>query len=681
MTEDYKKSLIDYVSGLLKIEQERPTDFDPEEIAGTGVLDYNSQDWAFVINAFNGKNVAINGILENENYDNYIMYGGYQNGDSGNSNGFLIYINEYGKPTKVRLLSNARGFQCLKFDEINNRVYGVAGNRANYPEANDNDTYFVYYNNLFLTENDETPPDITYSYKIHSDSSTEYFMARDIIKHPERPFYLIYATSFVNINLPTVVELRINVGQENEVKTWNIGSDYFSYAFYGWYSGETPHFKVILWDYANTKQFKLGVNNGDNIDITNLSINTTLNNGQIFFLKNDYVATNENNIYFVFNDNWSENNVTKKQCHLLKYDGTTAIKSIYKTNIYNYETNNYNIPVLNVVKDINTIYCIRVINDEANDASYISVVNISDHSNPQESDFEDLGNGKYIYRVNIYNFRTILKRQYNIVYFNSFNGYLRTNLGSSTGTINGYSNQAGRLKQRIGYTGYPYSYYNVLVPRYVNLYYQNIALFFSRNVYNITRFNNTTTASVEVPAQYLNNYTISRQKLFGNTAVELVRNQQLISKNQYEVLHINFLNTINVIDEDTNTMYEMGAIKTNEGITTGTQTSYNNTKCTKYRVNYEDGTSEIGTITWQNITDLAKQTNFTIYVEKAIKNIDLISNDESTIYLTINGNFEIDNYYTINQKVRIGDKPQQDNLVYNAQNVLYNGEQVKVYTI
>ena len=43
--------------------------------------------------------------------------------------------------------------------------------------------------------------------------------------------------------------------------------------------------------------------------------------------------------------------------------------------------------------------------------------------------------------------------------------------------------------------------------------------------------------------------------------------------------------------------------------------------------------------------------------------------------------FEIDNYYTINQKVRIGDKPELENLVYNEQSVLYNGEQVKVYTI
>ena len=188
-----------------------------------------------------------------------------------------------------------------------------------------------------------------------------------------------------------------------------------------------------------------------------------------------------------------------------------------------------------------------------------------------------------------------------------------------------------------------------------------------------------TTSSVEVPNNYLNGITIGKNNLISKTNFKIIEDTRSWVKNIYEIVDVNFLNTIEVIDEDTNTEYMLGAIKVNNGITDGNQ--YNNTKCAKYRINYTDNTSEIGTITWQNITDLAKQTNFTIYVEKAIKNIDLISNDESTIYLTINGNFEIDNYYTINQKVRIGDKPEQDNLVYNAENVLYNGEQVKVYTI
>lgn len=653
MTNDYKKSLIDYVTGLLSIEQEQPTDFDPNELAGTGVKIYTSTEWQFVIDALDGYIVSINGILENENYDNYIMYGGYQSGTN-NSNGFLIYINEYGIPTKIRLLENARGFQFLKFDEINNRVYGVYGDRATNSTSSSNDAYFVYYNNLFLTEDDNNPPTISYSYKIHSDSGTDYFMVRDIVKHPERPFYLIYSTGFNSLSLPKATELRINVGQANELKTWSVASNYVGYAFYGSYTEETPHFKLILYDTRTPKMFRLGVDNGDNVSITNLTCDTTLKDRQNAYVINNYISIDEDTIYFVYNATFTENATQYRQSGLYKYDGTTEIKTIYNTDAIEYGTY-HNIPILNVLRDINTIYCIRGISNEENTTTHISVVNISEHPTPQESDFITLQEygSSYVYRFNMYNFRSVLKRNYNLIYFNCYTGYMREGLGNATEPVNGFSSQTGFVKQRIGYTGYPYSYYNVLVPRYVNLYYAGVALLFSRNVYNITKFNNTTTASVEVPARYLNNYEIGREKLFGVTGYELVRGNELISKNQYEVLHLNFLNTINVVDEDNNVYYDLGAIKINNGITTGTQQSYEDTRGIKYRVNYVDGTNVIGNTVWTDIDDTHKQTSFLIYVDKAIKDIDLISSDSSTIYLTINGTFIIDKNYMIKQKVRV----------------------------
>lgn len=679
MTEDYKKSLIDYVSGLLKIEQPQPTDFDPNELPGTGVIKYSSNRWSDVITAFSGKNVSINGILENENYDKTIMYGGYLNGDTGNSQAFLIYIDEYGFPTKVRLL-NWRGIQCLKFDDINNRVYGVLGDRANSPVANDNDAYFVYFNNLFLTEDDANPPELQYSYKIHTDSGTNYFMARDIVKHPEKSWYMIYATNYSGLLNTRVLELQINVGQSNQLKTWSIGSGYYSYGFYGWYNGDTPHFKTIISDSGNVYDFILATDNGDNVSYTNLSCDTTISKPQVSSIRPLYVATNENKIYFVYNVSYIENADTKKQCCLYLYDGTTTIKTSYKTDVIIYENGHHDIPILNVVRDVNTIYCIRVLNDEENDVCQLSVANISDNSTPTEDNFEFLGTGEYIYRFNTYNFNTILRRNYNIVYFNSYCGYMREGLGTTTNDINGFSSNIGRVKQRIGYTGEPYSYYSVLVPRYVNLYYAGVALMFSRNVYNITRFNNTTTASVEVPSKYLNNYPIGREKLFGITGYELVRENRLISKNQYEVLHINYINTINVWDEDRNITYQLPAIKVNNSITTGTQQVYENTRCTKYRVNYTDNTTLVNTITWSNINDLNKQTYFVISVNKAIQNIELISNDETTTYMVINGSFKVGKDYLITQKVRIGNRPTSNDLQYNGENVLYGNQQVKVYS-
>ena len=296
--------------------------------------------------------------------------------------------------------------------------------------ANDNDAYFVYYNNLFLTESDDNPPSITYSYKIHTDSSTNYFTCRDIVKHPEKPFYLIYSTNFSGLNNVRATELKINVGQANELNTLYLNNNYFGYAFYGWYDNETPKFKIIVRAENTTATMKLITYNGSASSETALTNGITLERPQNAYIKDNYLSINENNIYFVYNANYDESAVQYKKSILLKYDGTTTLKGIYSTDAIAYDTYK-DIPILNILRDSNTIYCVRGISDEANGTTHIAVVNISEHSNPQESDFEDLGTGSYIYRFNMYNFRTILRRNYNLLYFENYSGYIREGLGKN----------------------------------------------------------------------------------------------------------------------------------------------------------------------------------------------------------------------------------------------------------
>jgi hypothetical protein len=129
---------------------------------------------------------------------------------------------------------------------------------------------------------------------------------------------------------------------------------------------------------------------------------------------------------------------------------------------------------------------------------------------------------------------------------------------------------------------------------------------------------------------------------------------QTWTKNQYEVVDLNFLNTINIIDEDTNIRYKSGATRLNQAITEGGSTNYTNTPCNKYRINYVDNTTDIQDLSWSDIDDTHKECKISIYVDKAMLSIDLLSHDESTIYLTIPLEVEIGKYYTIKQKVRIG---------------------------
>jgi hypothetical protein len=202
---------------------------------------------------------------------------------------------------------------------------------------------------------------------------------------------------------------------------------------------------------------------------------------------------------------------------------------------------------------------------------------------------------------------------------------------------------------------------------------------FSRNLYNISKQNNMSMSSVEIPNSYLNDTTITQNDLIGETNVELVNDPTQWTKNIYEVVDVNFLNTIRVIDEDTGTEYLESAIKLNNSTTDGGSTNYQNTPCNKFRINYNDSTSSIHSLEWKSINRFNKTTSITIYVDKAINSIDYLSYDENTIYLHVPLEVEVDKYYTIHQKVRTGNKPTAVQLQYNNEDINYQNQPVMVY--
>ena len=60
-----------------------------------------------------------------------------------------------------------------------------------------------------------------------------------------------------------------------------------------------------------------------------------------------------------------------------------------------------------------------------------------------------------------------------------------------------------------------------------------------------------TMSSVEVPNTYLNDTSITQNDLISETNLELIYDTTNWTKNIYEVVDVNFLNTITVKDEDT----------------------------------------------------------------------------------------------------------------------------------
>ena len=204
----------------------------------------------------------------------------------------------------------------------------------------------------------------------------------------------------------------------------------------------------------------------------------------------------------------------------------------------------------------------------------------------------------------------------------------------------------------LNYNGEPYTNYNSVLPQQAEVYYNN-SLVFARNLYNKTINENQTNSTVVMPNTYLNSIELVPQILLSQTNSQMVINNNPITKNIYETLYMNFINTINVINEDTGVIYPRSASYINQNINIGTQSNCESSSVGKARINANNG-STIETITWNDIDDTHKQTEFALQVNNTINSIELISNDELTTYVTIDtSELETGKTYNISQKLRV----------------------------
>lgn len=210
------------------------------------------------------------------------------------------------------------------------------------------------------------------------------------------------------------------------------------------------------------------------------------------------------------------------------------------------------------------------------------------------------------------------------------------------------------IYNQFNYNGLPYENINSAKSNSGILYDDNGKIIFARNLYNLNVNDNTTISTIEVPNTFLNDTTIAKEDLLSETNVILNDNVQNISKNIYEVLDINFFNTL-VMKNSNNPLNEiinnLGASRLNSSASQ--VLDYQNAYAGKVRINYIDNTNDIETVGIPTITNGIATYTFTIYVSKAISNIEIISNDENTSYQTINGSFNIGRTYTITQDVRV----------------------------
>lgn len=185
------------------------------------------------------------------------------------------------------------------------------------------------------------------------------------------------------------------------------------------------------------------------------------------------------------------------------------------------------------------------------------------------------------------------------------------------------------------------------------LYDTNNKPIFARNLYNKTFINNTEIDTLNVPNFMLNDKTISTENILSLNNNIIINESQDITKNQYENLFLNFFNTINIIDNNTGnniqnkeaSTYFLNGINSNQ---------YDNLQSLKYKVTYEDSTTDTNTITNVSISNLTATLSFVLYVPKTINTIEIISNDESISYATLpSQTYNLNSYYKIEQEITV----------------------------
>lgn len=643
MTEDYKEQLLNYVTGNL--EDTSPT---TDEIFKE-IVEVNRSNWAGYMPS-NWSNMKIEGLIKSITNGNIVLYGGYILNSV--TKGFVIITDNNMKPLKYIDKFNSgtdlRYIQCMKQAE-DGTFYFIDDASYSPDETSDimnSQKRFVMTNNFSVAIDGDYEINLRTSYILNS--SYQNFYCRDMAKNPDTSHYVFIGKRFIasgNRFLATsIIELKINVGQANDwtyLTTSDSNRQEYGGSFIKFNSSDESYYRILVeylgdaGTYCVSKNFNESTltstfiynspnYNDDGIDSRNFS--------------NQCVFINENEVYYVSTNQLKTWNGSAENKHiaLMYYNFTTnTTQTIFDKTLGSaiYMWKEYILLGVNQGQ----LYIHYINNYLYENSEYTADYYVQRYEgtwNPiliaENAKCVLLQRGFYV--DNDYNLLKIFC-------------YV-TNLRNPTW----YFPIIKEIYNLNQYNGEPYVDTNVLNPLYANLY-SNGSLVFSRNLYNISKQNNMTMSSVEIPNNYLNDLTITQNDLISETNLQMNSDNTNWTKNIYEVVDLNFLNTISVMDEDTSETYLQGAIRINNAITD--INDYSTMTCNKVRINYADTTVKIFPINWTQIDEFNKETEFSIYVDKPILSIDFISNDTNTIYCTKQLEVEVGNYYTINQKIGV----------------------------
>lgn len=634
MTNDYKERIIKWLTGNYTIEPSGTTPlFQELNQLTTTINDYFDE----IIGYIQGKDGKGNDLDIGFIYGNQNNKGVIAIVDSNFT--ILQVITEYNTGTDFHQ------FVCLNIDNTNGNIAGI--------DKNGNQYRFILLNNFLV----KTPAQSVYEVKLRNSymlSFTENtFIPKYIEKKQTEAFYIIVGTYEGEVSgqgtyiKPAIATYQINVGSVNELNMYlSTDTQINNYTLKAYniiwnedtYSVKMSGFYFIPYDvstyYIYYEEFSF-----DGTTITELSatyVRITASSQTISYFDNNssFVLTN-NESYITYTGGLLDKNYLKQY----DYNDNTFTEIDSMTTEYGLLDSSGK-----VIKVKNQLFYFLWATDSVD--TYTMRIGKINHSNGQLYLTTKEFNGLQVGSLLDSNTSIVLNVS------NTYNLYTYNIVGSN-------SNILLNLQQIFNELNYNYDDYEdltSLVPNSAWLY-SNNEIVYARNLYNKVLNGNITISTIEVPNMLLNDISITPQQLLGKTNGILINNTEIITKNIYEDLFINFYNELTMQDQNTQDyiINLNGATRLNTSISN--TMDYNNAKITKIRMNYEDNTTFVKTINpATQISQFVYQFSFDIYVpnNKTITSVEIISNDENTTYQTINTSSLLNGKtYKITQNVEI----------------------------
>ena len=600
MTEEFKSTLFSYLTGKLPNEQgtteetfKEINDIPRTSWENNGTLPSLWNDFKY------------EGLIQAQNSDLLVLYGGYKTSDN-QVRGIVTILNNDFTPVKTFFQFDSgtylRYIQCMRQDR-DGTFYAV--DCLDFPDDKDwslttSQKRFIMLNNFTQQINNNYILSLQKSYILPSNYFN--FYCRKLFKDIESSHYVMVGNYLRDQSSPDfdgvrIIELKVNVGSENEWNKidddgqgWLLGDSYVDF------KDDNFYLKILLNNTASSsRELYLWTKDYSQSNPTLKSFKTFEFHPYVDSsnYQNQSVFINKNELYFVQNNQrWGRRGTPNSKYIGLYYynDETTEFKIIYEKYLGNYDF--CNLEGVYITQNNNDLYI-----------QYNNNIKIEDF----KADY-------YFQRLISYDWKPILisKQQYFVfdqraLYVN--NNYNLLNWFAYATNPRGQTWKIYNIKENYNssnYNGEPYVNDNALIPNSAELY-SDSELIFARNLYNKTINNNVTVSTVEIPNTYLNNVNITNKNLLSQTNLHLVKDNNLLQKNIYETVFLNFINAVQVLNKDTETINRQAGVYLNEKI--NDEKGYDNAKITKVRIRNMEGGETVQSVQIDYPNETVSSTN------------------------------------------------------------------------